>query len=1134
PTVSTGGEITGFSSGQPYTVSATSTGGCTSEISAQFTVEGPPDAPSAPNLNLTQPTCDVPTGTIMISSPTGAGFTYSINGTDFQSSATFSGVVPGTYDVIVKNADECVSTATQAVIEEQLVPNAPTINVSNECGQTVLTASNYTGSLAWSTGETTESIMVTEAGDYSVTQTVGDCTSDPANATAAPKAIPIISVVENDPLFCLLPGSLDFTFINVPNGISYTINYDAGSFSPVLVLNNEASVVTSAGTYNNLRITIDGCTSANGVNATLNDPNAPNAPEIDITDECGESLLTAINYEEGATLEWSTGETTESITVNESKTYSLTQELNGCISDAATAMAVPKTIPAKPDFLVTNNCDGTSILEAIDFDESADLKWSTNETTNIITVNEAKNYSLIQLIDGCASDTAFHSAAPKTAPTITAFENNPEECGSFGSIDFLFTDVPDGIYTISYDEGIFENVEISDDTASVETSAGSYSNLTITVDDCISALGISAILSEPNAPETPGVVIDDRCGESLLTVTTFNPNASLLWSTGDTTQTITVENAGTYSVVQTLAGCTSDARSVTALPKPIPETPNFTITDNCDGTSTLSVTDFANNTTLLWSTGETSELISVTEPGNYSLTQVLDGCESNSVTKTAAPKTAPTIVAEAISPENCGGKGSIAFTFTGVPDGIYNILYDNGSFPDVTISGNKTTVETTVGTYNNLKISINECISAEGINVTLSEPNAPNPPTITVENDCNNSILTVSNYDESATLLWSTGNTTPVLTVSSPGTYSVTQKLNGCTSDAASAVAEPKITKGEPEIEVYDNCGESIIKMNNLPSETWFTWQYNNVADSTREDSIIVNEPGEYTIYQQVGQCIGETTTVSANPMEIPIPPISHGDVLVCMEENTEVTAEASVVDENTILVWYDAETGGQIVQSPVLNSFGSVTYYAESENINTGCKSLNRTPVTLTVLQSAESFILDSAIIGKPENNVAVLIFPENVARYQWYLNNTQIDGATGQYYYVPDSERKNENIFSVEVEISNGCKAKYSYSYADILSSAILTGTNDFKHINAPAFTIYPNPANEKLHISLDVSMIINEPKIKGKIFSGNGICVSEFIVNNPIETINTQKLSPGIYSVVLYGEQGNFYTKKLIVSH
>ena len=57
------------------------------------------------------------------------------------------------------------------------LPGTPTVGVVNNCGNSVLTASGYTGSIIMETGETTSSITVTTGGTYTVTQTVNGCTS---------------------------------------------------------------------------------------------------------------------------------------------------------------------------------------------------------------------------------------------------------------------------------------------------------------------------------------------------------------------------------------------------------------------------------------------------------------------------------------------------------------------------------------------------------------------------------------------------------------------------------------------------------------------------------------------------------------------------------------------------------------------------------------------------------------------------------------------------------------------------------------------------------------------------------------------------------------------------------------------
>lgn len=69
-----------------------------------------------PNVSVVQPTCGVPTGSITITSPVVAGFTYSV-GAGFQSSNIFNNLAPGNYTVTVKNTSDLVSPPTLVTID---------------------------------------------------------------------------------------------------------------------------------------------------------------------------------------------------------------------------------------------------------------------------------------------------------------------------------------------------------------------------------------------------------------------------------------------------------------------------------------------------------------------------------------------------------------------------------------------------------------------------------------------------------------------------------------------------------------------------------------------------------------------------------------------------------------------------------------------------------------------------------------------------------------------------------------------------------------------------------------------------------------------------------------------------------
>jgi len=72
--------------------------------------------PAAPTVTLIQPTCEVTTGSISITAPLGTGYSYSINGENYQSGTLFSGLSPGSYYVTVINSVGCVSQSVLSVI----------------------------------------------------------------------------------------------------------------------------------------------------------------------------------------------------------------------------------------------------------------------------------------------------------------------------------------------------------------------------------------------------------------------------------------------------------------------------------------------------------------------------------------------------------------------------------------------------------------------------------------------------------------------------------------------------------------------------------------------------------------------------------------------------------------------------------------------------------------------------------------------------------------------------------------------------------------------------------------------------------------------------------------------------------
>ncbi|MDE0561951.1 hypothetical protein OU792_18280 [Algoriphagus sp. NF] len=109
----------------PFGINVTNAANCYTEFTITVI-----EAPVAPTAEVTQPTCDVATGTITVTAPLGQGLTYSINGTDYQASTTFAGVNLGTYNVTVKSAAGCESLPAEVTVNPQPeTPAAPVLTV---------------------------------------------------------------------------------------------------------------------------------------------------------------------------------------------------------------------------------------------------------------------------------------------------------------------------------------------------------------------------------------------------------------------------------------------------------------------------------------------------------------------------------------------------------------------------------------------------------------------------------------------------------------------------------------------------------------------------------------------------------------------------------------------------------------------------------------------------------------------------------------------------------------------------------------------------------------------------------------------------------------------------------------------
>jgi uncharacterized delta-60 repeat protein len=226
--------------------------------------------------------------------------------------------------------------------------------------------------------------------------------------------------------------------------------------------------------------------------------------------------------------------------------------------------------------------------------------------------------------------------------------------------------------------------------------AGTY---TVTVTDMETGCSqvLSTALSVPIPPKYGIAGQSGFCQGGSATLDAGLGYSSYLWSTGATTQTITVSAAGTYSVtVTTLAGCQFTA-SKTVVMYPLPAVAINYSPSGCTGVNgTLATTP--SFVSYAWSTGPTTPTINVTQKGPYSVTVTdANGCTNSATIQVNPSSTCPT---PGRLPVTAITNSSATLNWTAVPCAVsYTVQYRKvGTIPPgttVTVPAPATSVTVT-------------------------------------------------------------------------------------------------------------------------------------------------------------------------------------------------------------------------------------------------------------------------------------------------------------------------------------------------------------------------------------------------------------------------------------------------------
>jgi gliding motility-associated-like protein len=364
-----------------YELTATEDGCITSP--APLSIAAVPSGPTAPQIQVIQPSCNSSTGTINVQNPSpAAGISYHVTPINpagsvlNNSTGLFSGLLPGDYSITV-TVNGCTSTATNATINNVTIPPTPIVSVTQP------TCNSSTGSIQVTNippstttlynvlpvapsgplqSNTSGSFSNLTSGSYNVTVTVYGCNSPITSVVIIPQPVtPTLTV--NSPSMCAgQPTNL--VAVGSPAGGSYQW---AGS----TVTTGTLQVSPTATQSYNVTYTLGACSVQ--AQALVTVVNTPTVLLLNADVCIGDSVtLVAIPSAPGGSFIWApTGDTTSSITVSptSSSQYSVTYMIGQCTSQPVTSTVNVHDSPTA-EFL-SNPAVFSSYSETVQFENTS-------------------------------------------------------------------------------------------------------------------------------------------------------------------------------------------------------------------------------------------------------------------------------------------------------------------------------------------------------------------------------------------------------------------------------------------------------------------------------------------------------------------------------------------------------------------------------------------------------------------------------------------------------------------------------------------------------------------------------------------------------------------------------------------
>ncbi|MCX6310821.1 MAG: gliding motility-associated C-terminal domain-containing protein [Bacteroidetes bacterium] len=339
---------------------------------------------------------------------------------------------------------------------------------------------------------------------------------------------------------------------------------------------------------------------------------------------------------------------------------------------------------------------------------------------------------------------------------------------------------------------------------------------------------------------------------------TASGGTSYLWSNTATTSAITVNAAGTYTVMATnTCGNDTEAITVNVLPLPVAQISASGPTTFCVGGNVTLSASGGNN--YLWNTSASTPSITVTTAGTYTVT-VSTTCGSD--TQTIAVNVLPLPNASIIA----NGPTSIC-----QGDSVQLIASGGNSY---SWSSGPTSSSIYVGAAGNYIVTATNSCGTDSAQISITIQ--PNPVAVISGSAfiCNgdSATLTASGANN---FLWSNGATSNSIIVTAQGNYFVIAS-NACGVDTSFLTVNVDQVNAGFFANVYTGISPLPVNFTNSSSSNVTTWQWNFGDNSAGSNSInpsySYNTPGTFVVILTASDAAGCSDTAIATIVVNDIP----------------------------------------------------------------------------------------------------------------------------------------------------------------------------------------------------------------------------------------------------------------------